>query len=44
MVFTRAWEPKHWPLAFLQRQQAVLVMADMSLSLLRGAEISTLTN
>lgn len=35
---------KQVPLAFLLREQAVLVMADTSLSLLQGAEISSLTN
>lgn len=40
----QAWEPNSWPLAFLPGEQAVLMMADMSLSLLQGAEISTLTN
>lgn len=35
---------KQLPLAFLLREQAVLVITDMSLSLLQGAEITSLTN
>lgn len=44
MVFIGAQEPGNEPLAFLPREQAVLVMVYLSLSLLRGAEISILTN